>query len=136
MDVFLVPYLAERYRRRRSGIFAQAVASGKIVIVPRGTTMAAQGERFGIASCIPFDTPSDLPDAIAQAIDRISDLREAARAVGKQWLARRPTMTLLNMLLDRPRFADERWAQFCRPVGLHVLHGPRTVRQRPPAQPA
>src|SRR5207244_6864059 len=87
MDIVLLPYLAECYRRRSSGIFAQAVATGKIVVAPRGTTMAAWVEHFGIGSCILYDDASDLPAAVAEAIERCPSLRDAAREVGREWLA-------------------------------------------------
>lgn len=135
MDVVLLPYLAERYRRRSSGIFAQAVATGKIVVVPRGTTMLRWAEELGLAGCIPYDGPADLPAAVATAIDRSGELHGAARRSGEEWLARQPTQTLLDTLFAAPRFAQAELSPFAGPRILHILDG--TALERPdPARSA
>jgi hypothetical protein len=134
MDIVLLPYVPERYRRRSSGIFAQAVAAGKIVVVPRGTTMWAWVEQLGIASCVPYDTPSDLPAAVMAAVERCDSLRETAYQAGEAWLARQPTLMLLDRLLRPAEFAEEDLARCAGPRILHILDGPRAFQQRETAQ--
>lgn len=124
MDIVVLPYIADRYRRRSSGIFAQAVAAGKIVIVPRGTTMWAEAKRLGIKSCIPYDMPSELPNVIADAIERYSTLRDLGCVESKRWQARGATTTLVETLLcSRPNFGEKVVSAFKGPVILHIING-------------
>jgi glycosyltransferase involved in cell wall biosynthesis len=85
-DIGLFPYEVIPYRKRNSGVFAEAVAYGKPVVATRGTWMAEQIQAGRAAGTI-FD---DLePDAIACAIARcvadLESLRESARALSVEW---------------------------------------------------
>ena len=44
-DIILLPYQADVYAARSSGILAEALAAGKPVVVPSGTWMSRQVER-------------------------------------------------------------------------------------------
>jgi glycosyltransferase involved in cell wall biosynthesis len=68
-DFVVVPYQAEAYRYRTSGIFAEAVALGKPVITTRGSWMA--GELGGDE---PLLYTSGSPDDLARAIRGAAEL--------------------------------------------------------------
>ena len=50
--VVLLPYHAQAYRERTSGIFVEAVAAGKTPLVSAGTWMAGELERHGLETLI------------------------------------------------------------------------------------
>ncbi len=85
-DILLCPYEVIPYRKRASGVFAEAVAFGKLVVVTRGTWMSEQIEAGRAAGTI-FD---DLdPDSIAEAIGRcvadLESLRRLAASLSAEW---------------------------------------------------
>jgi glycosyltransferase involved in cell wall biosynthesis len=47
LDVITLPYTTDNYHSQTSGVFAEAMASGKIVVVPKGTWLSAQLQRYG-----------------------------------------------------------------------------------------
>jgi glycosyltransferase involved in cell wall biosynthesis len=47
LDVVVLPYTIDNYHAQTSGVFAEAMASGKIVVVPKGTWLATQLQRYG-----------------------------------------------------------------------------------------
>jgi len=51
-DVILLPYDAETYRWKTSGIFIEAIAAGKPVLVTEGTWMAHEAKNFGLSEFI------------------------------------------------------------------------------------
>ncbi len=126
MDIIVLPYLAERYRRRSSGIFVQAAAAGKIVVVPRGTTMWEAARRYAMENCISYDAPEDLPAAVAQAIDRYDGLRTAAASYQDRWYAANSPAALVGMILGGsagPPGAGVATREDAVPLVLHVIDG-------------
>jgi glycosyltransferase involved in cell wall biosynthesis len=76
-DNVLVPYAAEAYRFRTSGILAEALAGGRAVITTAGTWMSDQvEERSGIL----FESgdPGSLASAILRAVERSAELLRCA----------------------------------------------------------
>ena len=47
LDLVVLPYTLDNYHAQTSGVFAEAVAAGKLVVVPRGSWMARQLAAFG-----------------------------------------------------------------------------------------
>lgn len=47
LDIVLFPYTRANYHAQTSGIFSEAMALGRTVLVPRGTWMARQAAKFG-----------------------------------------------------------------------------------------
>jgi len=77
-DLILLPYQAQRYRRRTSGILAEALCAGLPVVIPDGTWMSAQldagfgaGVRFGGGNGTCF---SDAVKAAVEGWDRLRSL--------------------------------------------------------------
>ncbi len=78
-DAILLPYDPATYEKRGSGLFAEAVALGIPTVVTKGSGFAEGSLRRGSAVAIRSHDESGLADAIFEAIDRLGDLREAAR---------------------------------------------------------
>lgn len=74
-DIVLLPYDADEYRARTSGIFAEAMALGKHAVIPRGTWMEKEiiGQKHKISL---FDgrTSFSLIDAILKSLEFESHL--------------------------------------------------------------
>jgi glycosyltransferase involved in cell wall biosynthesis len=96
-DLILLPYQADHYRRRSSGILVQALACGRPVVVPAGTWMS---QCMPADAGITFDGPDDLAAAITSAVDRIPHLRAAAAAVAPAWRDAHNPQKLVQTLLE------------------------------------
>jgi len=85
-DVLLFPYEVIPYRKRTSGVFAEAVAYGKPVVATAGTWMAAQIERGRAAGTIFGDLdPDSIARAIARTVAELEPLRRSAQALSAAW---------------------------------------------------
>jgi len=84
-DVVIIPHRAEYYRCALSGIFADALARGKPVIVSDGTYMAKVLRQYGAGLLFPEGDARGLSDAIRVAVLRIGELREKAFSAKKAW---------------------------------------------------
>ncbi|HXH39839.1 MAG TPA: glycosyltransferase [Thermoanaerobaculia bacterium] len=104
-DIVLFPYEVIPYRKRTSGVFAEAVACGKPVVATAGTWMAEQIEAGRAAGTIAEDLrPDSIARAIAQCVAELESLRRSAEALRFAW---RETMSL-------PAFVDFMEAQIAR----------------------
>lgn len=85
-DIALFPYEVIPYRKRTSGVFAEAVAFGKPVVVTRGTWMAEQIEAGRAAGTI-FDDlqPDSIARAIARCVTDLESLQQSAQALSSAW---------------------------------------------------
>src|SRR6266700_5609198 len=126
MDIIVLPYVSERYRRRSSGIFVQAAAAGKVVVVPRETTMWAEAQRCAMENCVSYDTPEELPEAVSQAIDRHDGLRSAATRYQDRWCAANSPAALVATILDGSAGAGTPPPEDASPLVLHVIDGQST----------
>jgi len=85
-DIALFPYEVIPYRKRTSGVFAEAVAFGKPVVVTRGTWMAEQIESGRAAGTIFEDLqPDSIARAIARCVADLESLQQSAQAVSSTW---------------------------------------------------
>lgn len=75
-DIMLLPYDAHAYERRSSGILMQALAAGRVVVVPAHTWLARQVDP---AASVRFGGTTSLADAVAAAVDRWQTLAQEAR---------------------------------------------------------
>jgi glycosyltransferase involved in cell wall biosynthesis len=97
-DVVVLPYTTETYHSQTSGVFSEAVAHGKPVIVPRGTWMARQlKEHASGVTFIPKDLQS-LYEAVMEAVDRYPELSELAASRAPQWRTRHCVASYLNTI--------------------------------------
>ncbi len=87
-DILLLPYDAALLPLRTSGVFSEAVAAAKVLVVPAGTWMEehlAQGHGAGVA--FGQRSPAALSEALQAALQRLPQLRAHAQAAAPQWRA-------------------------------------------------
>jgi len=85
-DIGLFPYEIVPYRKRSSGVFAEAVAYGKPVIATRGTWMAEQIAAGHAAGTIIDDLePDSIARAIAHCVADLESLRRSAQTLSIEW---------------------------------------------------
>jgi glycosyltransferase involved in cell wall biosynthesis len=96
-DIILLPYQAEHYRKRSSGILVQALVAGCPVVVPSGTWLS---DCAPPESTVTFDDPEHLANAIAIAVERLPELRQAALRMAPAWRERHSAEMLVERLLD------------------------------------
>ncbi|HYE01456.1 MAG TPA: glycosyltransferase family 4 protein, partial [Alphaproteobacteria bacterium] len=101
-DVVLLPYDAAEYRRRSSGVQAEARAAGKVALVPAGTWMAEQAADPAEA----FAGPEDFAPAALRVLDDLPRLSAAAAAAAPAWRRRHDPAALVAALLAPPPAAD------------------------------
>jgi len=76
-DVVLIPYSAQRYRYRSSGVLVEAMGAGKIVVTSAESWMSTQ---VSPQHAVLFETAAGFGPAIAEAIDRFDELSAGADA--------------------------------------------------------
>jgi hypothetical protein len=104
-DIGLFPYEIIPYRKRTSGVFAEAVAYGKPVIATRGTWMAEQIEAGRAAGTIFEDLE---PDCIARAIARcvvdLKSFQQLAQALSIEWRNKSGISAFVDLMEDKIAF--------------------------------
>lgn len=102
-NLVLIPYDQQAYRMRSSGILAQALAAGKMVVLPRGTALESDsiedvGEHFG-RLCFLYNDVSEIPKLLAAANalgDQTQVRMEIAERFGKAHSAKQFVETILR----------------------------------------
>jgi glycosyltransferase involved in cell wall biosynthesis len=105
LDVVLIPYLRAGYIEPTSGIFTEALAAAKPVVVTRGTWMAGELEKS--RSGVEFAS-NDIDDLTARTLDLIRHHREFAEKAGSfaaQWQRFHSATNLVEILLRESRLA-------------------------------
>jgi glycosyltransferase involved in cell wall biosynthesis len=77
--IVLLPYEADRYVARTSGILAEAIHAGVPLVVPDGTWMSEQLRRHGAGVVYDPWQPDGLDRAVERAMDRLPDLLSRAQ---------------------------------------------------------
>ena len=99
-DLVLLPYRADLYRRRSSGILIQAAVAGVPVVVPAESWLddaAVPGAHVSFAG------PADLARAVAEALERLPELQAAARAAAPRVRDENDATALVEQLLRTAR---------------------------------
>jgi glycosyltransferase involved in cell wall biosynthesis len=99
-DVILLPYRRGDYAARTSGIFAEALAAGKPVIVTTGTWMSAQLDHHGAGIGISDGAPQELAAAILRMEREHPAFASKALAGVSSWIAVHNDEQLLRSLLS------------------------------------
>src|SRR5262245_7630995 len=108
MDIVLVPYTAPDYSHSTSGIFAEAVATGRPVVVPTRTWMAAELDRgHGAGVIYDRDDPLAFVRGCAEAVDRFPELRARALGSAPAFADYHSARNLARLLVD-PRSGSAR----------------------------
>lgn len=85
-DIVLLPYLPAGYALQTSGVFSEAMALGKVCIIPEGTWMADMAWRHGGgAATFPSHDAEAIAAACLQALENLPQLREKALQVSSSW---------------------------------------------------
>jgi glycosyltransferase involved in cell wall biosynthesis len=100
LDVVLLPYLHPSYAEATSGIFAEALALGKPVVVSSGTWMARELGRAGSGVVFPRETPESLPDRVLELLADYPRHAAAAAASQAAWREFHSPESLASLLLS------------------------------------
>ena len=100
LDVVLIPYCHQDYATATSGIFAEALALSKPVVVPKGTWMADELRRSGGGVEFKMGSVESLTAAVAETIERYDELRSKAKGFNESWKAFHNAGTLADILLQ------------------------------------
>lgn len=86
-DVILIPYWQFKYASNTSGIFAEALAAAKPVIVTEGTWMSAQLDKYGSGVTFQDRNVDDLVRAILYVRDNFIYYEQRARERQQDWIS-------------------------------------------------
>lgn len=101
IDIFLLPYLRQRYAFRISAVFADAVAYGAVTVVPSHTWMAQQLELgFGAGVVFGKTEPSEICRALISASDSFGELQKKARRCADEWRRTQCTDALVEHIIS------------------------------------
>lgn len=85
-DVVLLPYAPSFYGRCSSGVFAEAAALGKVIVVPEGTVAARQGREYGLGVVVASAwTGAAIAEAVGTALKEKVRLQAAAEAAANRF---------------------------------------------------
>lgn len=99
LDIVILPYTLHNYHSQTSGVFAEAMAMGKSVIVPRGSWMARQVNAYGGGATF---NPGDPEDLARQVLSFVNDGLKCHGAAERaaRWAQFHNPANLLNLLLS------------------------------------
>jgi len=98
-DIVLIPYLQHIYLSNTSGVFTEAIAAGKPVIVTEGTWMSEKLKSFGAGLTCRDRDPEDLARIICEARDNYFELKSKADAGREKWVTYNNPENFFNELL-------------------------------------
>ncbi|MBI1778523.1 MAG: glycosyltransferase [Proteobacteria bacterium] len=100
-DVVVLPYDPQTYRNSASAVFVEALAAGKIVIVPEHSWMAKEAARVG-AGHIAFQGhgPEPIAAALRRALTDLAALGAASSKASAAWIAEHDVGRLVAYLCD------------------------------------
>ncbi len=96
-DIVLLPYRADVYRRRSSGILIQAAAAGIPTVVPKATWLESEAP---VGAHVTFGEAVTLAEATRYAIENHGGLDAAARAATPRVRNKHDAGRLVRLLLD------------------------------------
>jgi glycosyltransferase involved in cell wall biosynthesis len=99
LDVILVPYLREGYIEPTSGIFAEALAAAKPVVVTRGTWMAGELGKSGSGVEFESNNVDDLTTGTLHLIDHYREFATKAAMLSEPWQRFHNAGNLVDILL-------------------------------------
>ena len=97
-DLVVVPYEADRYRARTSGVFAEAIAAGKPVVVPDDTWMS---DELAEGAGLTFVSPDDLFRAVGRILEDYEQFSKRARRHAHGYSARHCAEALVDGILEQ-----------------------------------
>lgn len=107
-DIALLPYGRDKYYADTSGLFTEALAAGKPVVVTDGTWMSAQLEKYGAGITFRDRDVDDLARAILEARDNYPSLVRQAVARQPAWVGYHNPDKFVDELLEIVSDSDNR----------------------------
>ena len=99
-DIVLLPYALSYYGTCSSGVFAEAAALGKVIVVPEGTVAARQGRDYGLGVVPAREwTAPALAEAVGAALRDCTKLEARARAAANRFREEQSTHTFWDRLM-------------------------------------
>jgi len=86
IDLMLIPYTREHYHSQTSGIFAEAMGYGQVVVASRGTWMGRQLMKYGGGRTFIPDDPIDLAQQVLHILEEGDAYRAEATRRAPEWL--------------------------------------------------
>jgi glycosyltransferase involved in cell wall biosynthesis len=101
-DIILMPYRAEDYWAKTSGILCEASALGKVVVVPDGTWLATMlAEAMSAGRTFPEYSASSVTEALVAAIDGVDALSALAAERADRCRREHSVGRFLDLMLER-----------------------------------
>ncbi|MCC5823303.1 MAG: hypothetical protein LAT64_08365 [Phycisphaerales bacterium] len=103
-DIVVLPLDPGVYAALGSGVFAEAAANAKALVLPAGTWIAEQAQAWRLG-CVAFDhaDPDALAHAVTRAIDKRDTLLDRAAAARDAWGRDRSPSHFIDRLLGAPQ---------------------------------
>jgi glycosyltransferase involved in cell wall biosynthesis len=107
-DIVLLPYSPSYYGRCSSGVFAEAAALGKVIVVPDGTVAARQGREYDLGISVASSwTGTALAEAVGEAVRGRMQLRAKAAAAAARFRTEQSVENFWSRLLSAVREAGQ-----------------------------
>ncbi len=100
LDIVVLPYDPAKYRRRTSGILAEALGLEKVVVVPSNCYLGDTVKQIGAGITYDDYSVQGLSAAIEEAIRRHDEIRLRLKEVAPSWRARHSADEFLRVLLE------------------------------------
>ncbi|HAC66149.1 MAG TPA: glycosyl transferase family 1 [Cyanothece sp. UBA12306] len=98
-DLLILPYDANSYRIRTSGVLTEALAAGKPVVVPANSWLAKQVDS---SRAVSYGEVNEIPKSIIKIIENLASFTEAAQQFSCPWKEKNSPDSLVKFLLKKP----------------------------------
>jgi glycosyltransferase involved in cell wall biosynthesis len=107
VDVVVIPYEGRGYREPTSGVFAEALAMGKPVVVTSGTWMAHELRRSGGGTEFADGDAADLAAKVVEVVKGYQGYARRAQDFSLEWRRFHSSHRLAELLLEESGLARE-----------------------------
>jgi len=107
VDVVVIPYEGRGYREPTAGVFAEALAMGKPVVVTGGTWMAHELRRSGGGREFADGDAADLAAKVVEVVKGYEDYARRAEDFSPEWRRFHNSHRLAELLLEESGLAQE-----------------------------
>lgn len=99
--IVLLPYRPECYMLQTSGIFSEAMAMGRVCIIPENTWMADMARSYG-EGCVVYDRhdPDCIAEAILTGLENLPRLNKNMLGISRQWKDTMGMKSFVQRILD------------------------------------
>lgn len=100
-DLLIIPYDNQSYRYRTSGVFTEALAAGKPVIVPANTWLAKQVDE---SRAKVYFSSKEIKANVVEIVKNLDKYTQSAQEFSKGWQQKHSPDALINCLLTKANF--------------------------------